>query len=109
MNGLGLTANRGGGGAWTGRHLQDARRRAGRRPRRHPGCLPAPGAEKLSHRLDEPLGGFSRRALESLEWLERAPIGGPYRDEIDVILRSTGRRRSAEAEASERRGLFRRR
>ena len=55
------------------------------------------------------LGEISRRDLEYLEWLDRTPIGRPYRDEIDVILRSTGRRRSAEAEASERRGLFRRR
>jgi len=37
------------------------------------------------------------------------PIGRPYRDEIDAILRSAGRRRSADAEATERRGLFRRR
>jgi hypothetical protein len=37
------------------------------------------------------------------------PIGRPYRDEIDAILRRTGRRRSAEADATDRRGLFRRR
>jgi curved DNA-binding protein CbpA len=55
------------------------------------------------------LGEISRRDLEYLEWLDRTPIGRPYRDEIDAILRATGRRRSAEAEASERRGLFRRR
>jgi hypothetical protein len=37
------------------------------------------------------------------------PIGRPYRDEIDAILRRAGRRRSADAEAVDRRGLFRRR
>jgi hypothetical protein len=37
------------------------------------------------------------------------PIGRPYHDEIDAILRRAGRRRSVEAEASDRRGLFRRR
>ncbi len=55
------------------------------------------------------LGEIARGDLEYLEWLDRTPIGRPYRDEIDVILRRTGRRRSAEADASERRGLFRRR
>jgi hypothetical protein len=35
------------------------------------------------------------------------PIGRPYRGEIDVILRQTGRRRSGQPE--EKRGLFRRR
>ena len=49
------------------------------------------------------------RDLEYLEWLDRMPIGRPYRDEIDAILRRTGRRRSAAAEAADRRGLFRRR
>jgi hypothetical protein len=37
------------------------------------------------------------------------PIGRPYRDEIDVILRQTGRRRSADPDKGDRRGLFRRR
>jgi curved DNA-binding protein CbpA len=55
------------------------------------------------------LGEIARRDLEYIEWLDRTPIGRPYREEIDGILRATGRRRSPDTEASERRGLFRRR
>ena len=55
------------------------------------------------------LGEVARADLEYLEWLDRMPIGRPYRDEIDAILRRTGRRRAADVEATERRGLFRRR
>lgn len=55
------------------------------------------------------LGEIARTDLEYLEWLDRMPIGRPYRDELDAILRRTGRRRSAPAEAADRRGLFRRR
>ena len=55
------------------------------------------------------LGEIARRDLEYIEWLDRMPIGRPYRDEIDAILRTAGRRRSAEAESADRRGLFRRR
>ena len=55
------------------------------------------------------LGEISRSNLEYLEWLDRMPIGRPYRDEIDAILRQSGRRRSAEADKRDRRGLFRRR
>ncbi len=55
------------------------------------------------------LGEIGRADLEYLEWLDRMPIGRPYRDEIDVILRRTGRRRSTSADATQRRGLFRRR
>jgi hypothetical protein len=55
------------------------------------------------------LGEIARSDLEYLEWLDRMPIGRPYRDEIDVLLRQTGRRRSAAAETRDRRGLFRRR
>lgn len=55
------------------------------------------------------LGEIARSDLEYLEWLDRMPIGRPYRDEIDAILRQSGRRRSAAAETRERRGLFRRR
>jgi curved DNA-binding protein CbpA len=55
------------------------------------------------------LGEIARSDLEYLEWLDRMPIGRPYRDEIDAILRQSGRRRSAEAETRDRRGLFRRR
>jgi curved DNA-binding protein CbpA len=55
------------------------------------------------------LGEIARTDLGYLEWLDRMPIGRSYRDEIDGILRRTGLRRSAEAEANDRRGLFRRR
>ena len=55
------------------------------------------------------LGEIARSDLEYLEWLDRMPIGRPYRDEIDAILRQSGRRRSATEETSDRRGLFRRR
>jgi curved DNA-binding protein CbpA len=55
------------------------------------------------------LGEIARRDAEYIEWLDRMPIGRPYRDEIDALLRRAGRRRSADAEAADRRGLFRRR
>jgi len=55
------------------------------------------------------LGEIARADLDYIEWLDRMPIGRPYRDELDAILRRTGRRRSAQAEATDRRGLFRRR
>lgn len=55
------------------------------------------------------LGEIARSNVEYLEWLDRMPIGRPYRDEIDAILRRSGRRRSAAVDAQERRGLFRRR
>jgi hypothetical protein len=55
------------------------------------------------------LGEIGRTDLEYIEWLDRMPIGRPYRDEIDGILRRAGRRRTADAEAADRRGLFRRR
>ncbi len=55
------------------------------------------------------LGEIASADLEYIEWLDRTPIGRPYRDEIDVILRRTGRRRSADAGSTDRRGLFRRR
>ena len=53
------------------------------------------------------LGEIARRDLEYLEWLDRMTIGRPYRDEIDAILRQTGRRRSATRD--DKPGLFRRR
>jgi curved DNA-binding protein CbpA len=55
------------------------------------------------------LGEIARRDLEYIEWLDRMPIGRPYREEIDTILRGAGRRRSTAAGETERRGLFRRR
>jgi curved DNA-binding protein CbpA len=53
------------------------------------------------------LGEIAGRDVEYLEWLDRMTIGRPYRDEIDVILRGAGRRRSAAKD--DRPGLFRRR
>jgi curved DNA-binding protein CbpA len=55
------------------------------------------------------LGEIARHDLEYIEWLDRMPIGRPYRDEIDGILRSAGRRRSEARDADDRRGLYRRR
>jgi curved DNA-binding protein CbpA len=55
------------------------------------------------------LGEVARKDIEYIEWLDRAPIGRNYRAEIDAILRKSGRRVSAEAAETERRGLFRRR
>jgi len=54
------------------------------------------------------LGEVARLDLEYVEWLDRMPIGRPYRAEIDAILRRAGRRGAA-ARAEEPRGLFRRR
>jgi curved DNA-binding protein CbpA len=55
------------------------------------------------------LGEVARHDIEYIEWLDRAPIGRNYRQELDDILRSSGRRRSAQAEDADRRGLYRRR
>ena len=55
------------------------------------------------------LGEVARVDLEYVEWLDRAPIGRNYRQEVDEILRASGRRKPADAEASGRRGLYRRR
>ncbi len=55
------------------------------------------------------LGEVGRADLEYIEWLDRMPIGRTYRDELDGILRRSGRRKSASADATQRRGLFRRR
>jgi curved DNA-binding protein CbpA len=54
------------------------------------------------------IGELGRRDIEYLEWLDRVPIGRPYRDEIDQILRRAGRRNVAPPESTSRRGLFRR-
>ena len=89
------------------------RRRCGRTTRRA-----APDRRPATHRAASSTSaataaGRSARSpgtnLEFLEWLDRMPIGRPYRDEIDVILRQAGRRRSRQPEATDRRGLFRRR
>ena len=55
------------------------------------------------------LGEIARKDLDYIEWLDRTPIGRTYRDEVDAILRAAGRRQSASTDATERRGLFRRR
>ena len=55
------------------------------------------------------LGEIARRDVDYIEWLDRMPIGRPYRDEIDVLLRKAGRRRSAASDERDQRGLFRRR
>jgi curved DNA-binding protein CbpA len=55
------------------------------------------------------LGEVARHDIEYIEWLDRAPIGRNYRQEVDEILRASGRRKSAEGDASDRRGLYRRR
>ena len=55
------------------------------------------------------LGEVARTDMEYVEWLDRAPIGRNYRQEIDEILRRSGRRKSADASDTDRRGLFRRR
>ncbi|MFL5673455.1 MAG: DnaJ domain-containing protein [Chloroflexota bacterium] len=55
------------------------------------------------------LGEVARHDVEYIEWLDRAPIGRNYRTELDAILRSSGRRRSADGDAADRRGLYRRR
>lgn len=55
------------------------------------------------------LGEIARVDAEYLEWLERAPIGRAYRDELDPLLRRLGRRRHARpGEDASRRGLYRR-
>ena len=55
------------------------------------------------------LGEIAGRDADYIEWLDRMPIGRPYRDEIDVLLRKSGRRRSARPDQTDQRGLFRRR
>lgn len=54
------------------------------------------------------LGEIARMDGEYLEWLDRMPIGRTYQQEIDMLLRQSGRRR-AKPDASQSRGLFRRR
>ena len=43
------------------------------------------------------LGEVARKDLEYLEWLDRAPIGRNYRQEVDELLRASGRRKPADA------------
>jgi len=55
------------------------------------------------------LGEIARRDMEYIEWLDRAPIGRNYRQELDEILRASGRRRTAGRDTGDQRGLYRRR
>jgi curved DNA-binding protein CbpA len=55
------------------------------------------------------LGEVGRNDPAYLEWLDRMPIGRPYRQEVDVLLRRLGRRAGEDAEGADRRGLYRRR
>jgi hypothetical protein len=50
------------------------------------------------------LGEVARHDIEYIEWLDRAPIGRNYRQEVDEILRSSGRR-VGRGRTTERRGL----
>lgn len=77
-----------------------------------PSAGPAPGSPSGSvltfgRYAGWSLGEIARRDLEYVEWLDRMPIGRPYREEIDAILRRAGRRGAAKAD--EPHGLFRRR
>ena len=53
------------------------------------------------------LGEIARRDIEYVEWLDRIPIGRPYRSELDALLRRAGRRGAAAR--GEPHGLDRRR
>lgn len=55
------------------------------------------------------LGEIGRTDPGYLEWLDRMPIGRPYRLELDGLLRTLGRRTGGEAVGADRRGLYRRR
>jgi curved DNA-binding protein CbpA len=55
------------------------------------------------------LGEIAGSDIEYIEWLDRAPIGRQYRDEVDQLLRKAGRRVSESTEQRDRRGLYRRR
>jgi curved DNA-binding protein CbpA len=93
-----------GGGYDASMHKADGMGAAGKPPGN-----PSGSVMNFGRYADWSLGEIARFDLEYLEWLDRMPIGRPYRDEIDAILRQTGRRRSADTETRERRGLFRRR
>ncbi|HET9084792.1 MAG TPA: J domain-containing protein [Candidatus Limnocylindrales bacterium] len=93
-----------GGGYDASMHRPDGEGAAGKPP-----GDPSGSVLTFGRYLGWSLGEIARRDLEYIEWLDRMPIGRPYRDEIDAILRRSGRRRSADAESADRRGLFRRR
>jgi hypothetical protein len=52
------------------------------------------------------LGEVARVEPGYLEWLDRTPIGRPFKAELDALLRQTGLR-GQHAVASPSRGLFR--
>lgn len=54
------------------------------------------------------LGEIARIDIAYLEWLDRMSIGRRYREEVDLLLRRTGRRGTPKR-VEEPRGLFRRR
>jgi curved DNA-binding protein CbpA len=55
------------------------------------------------------LGEIARTEVEYLEWLDRMPIGRPYQQEIDAILRAKGLRSDRTTNDQGRGGPFRRR
>ena len=90
------------------RPIDADRRRRSARPARRPGN-PSGSVLNFGRYAGWSLGEIARSDIEYIEWLDRMPIGRPYRDEIDAILRRPGGASRAEAQAAERRGLFRRR
>jgi curved DNA-binding protein CbpA len=74
----------------------------------HPPGNPAGSVIRFGRYDGWSLGEIARTDLEYLEWLDRMPIGRAYQGEIDALLRAAGRRRSADDERRDRRGLFRR-
>jgi curved DNA-binding protein CbpA len=55
------------------------------------------------------MGEIARTEVEYLEWLDRMPIGRPYQQEIDAILRARGLRSDRTTNDQGRGGPFRRR
>ena len=53
------------------------------------------------------LSQVAAKDIDYVEWLDRMPIGRPYRAEIDALLRRVGRRKASAPDAPGRRGLFR--
>ncbi|MFL5726275.1 MAG: J domain-containing protein [Chloroflexota bacterium] len=85
-----------------------------RRPEGDGAAGPPPGRPsgsvlKVGRYAGWSIGEIARTDVDYLEWLDRMAIGRQYREEIDQALRKAGRRRSAPADATDRRGLFRRR
>ena len=55
------------------------------------------------------LGEIARKDIDYIEWLDRTPIGRPFRDELDALLRKAGRRRVRGNRGDPPTGLYRRR